>query len=76
MTWSELRDHLVSAAAGAALLGGGATIISNKVDVSVLDTRVKNLEKLNGNIETLQSELAETRIELARIHTASPPKEP
>lgn len=66
MSMSALRDHLVSAAAGAALLGGGATIIANRVDIAVTNERLDTLEVLNGNVEKLSDDISDLRVEMAK----------
>lgn len=66
MQWPALRDHLVSAAATAALLGGGASVLTNKIDLAVLDGRVARLEELNTNVEALRKDMQATREELIR----------
>jgi len=66
MNLSALRDHLISVVAGAAVLGGSATLISTKIDVTVLTERVDKLEKLNENVEGLRDDLQSTREELIR----------
>lgn len=58
--------QVATAIASAALLTGGATIISNKVGVAVLDERVDRLETLNDNVDALRVELQKTREELLR----------
>lgn len=66
MTLTALRDHLISAAAGAALLGGGAAIVATKVDVAVHEERITQLETLNSNVEGLREDIADLRVELAQ----------
>lgn len=66
MNWTALRDHLLTAMASAALLGGGATIITNKVAIGELSVRVAALEELGGKIDGLREDLQKTREELAR----------
>ncbi|MGH6746387.1 hypothetical protein [Novosphingobium sp.] len=66
MNITALRDHLISVVAGAAVLSGGATLISSKIDLTVLTERVDKLEKLNENVEGLRSDLQTTREELIR----------
>lgn len=66
MNLAGLRDHLISAVSAAALLGGGATIITNKIGLVVVEDRVDRLEKLNENVEGLRSDLQATREDLIR----------
>lgn len=62
-----LKDHLVNAVATAAVLGGGAAIIQNKVDLAKHDERITRIEKLDESMDKLADELAETRETLARV---------
>lgn len=66
MTLSGLKDHLISAAAGALLLGGGATVVSTKINVAVHEERIAQLETLNQNVEGLRSDIADLRVEMAK----------
>lgn len=66
MNFQAFRDHLISAASAAALLGGGATIVSTKVDNAVQDQRLAKLETLNDNVERLTGDIADLRVELAK----------
>lgn len=65
MTLAGLRDHLISAAAGAALLGGGAAIVTTKVDVAVHEQRIAQLEPLREDVKGLRSDIADLRVALA-----------
>jgi hypothetical protein len=80
MSWQALRDHLsamlpgaLTALAGAALVGGGNTIIGNKVELGRHDERLIKLERLGDKIDTLggkidafDDKLDRTREELIR----------
>jgi hypothetical protein len=72
MNWTTLRDHIGLALASAAMLGGGATIISNKLNIAVLEERVDRLEDLNANVVKLREELQLTREELIRSQRDNP----
>lgn len=69
------KDHLINVVAGAAILGGAAAIVDNKVDTARLDQRLIAVEKLNNNVETLTRELALTREQLARMEGPEAPAE-
>jgi hypothetical protein len=62
-----VKDHLFNAVATAAVLGGGATIIQNRVTLAQHDTRIERIEKLDESMEKLADELAVTRETLARV---------
>lgn len=68
MALKELvKDHLFNAVATAAVLGGGAAVIQNKVDLAKHDERIARIEKLDESMDKLADELAETRETLARV---------
>lgn len=70
MALKELvKDHLFNAVATAAVLGGGAAVIQNKVDLAKHDERIARIEKLDESMDKLADELAETRETLARVET-------
>lgn len=64
---SGLKDHLVTAIATAAMLGGGGTLIANKVIIGRLDERVSAIENLAAEMDQTQQELIETRIAIAQL---------
>lgn len=66
MNLAGLRDHLISAAAGAALLGGGATIVATKVSVAVHEQRIGQLEGLSEDIKGLRNDIADLRVEIVK----------
>lgn len=62
-----IKDHLFNAVATAAVLGGGAAVIQNKVDLAKHEERIARIEKLDESMDKLADELAETRETLARV---------
>lgn len=64
---SALKDHLVTAGASAALLGGAAALIGTKVDIARHDERITRIEKLDESMVSLSKEMASTREALARV---------
>lgn len=64
MNLIALRDSLITAAAGAAVLGGGASIITNRIGLAVANERIERLEDLNSNVKELRVELQRTREDL------------
>lgn len=63
----NLKDHLINAVAAAAVLGGGSTIVLNKLDIARHDERISQVERLGTNIEGLRGELRETSRKLDRL---------
>lgn len=55
------------AIATAAVLGGGATLIQDRVQLAQHETRLTRIEKLDDTMVKLTDELAETRLTLARV---------
>jgi hypothetical protein len=66
MNWPNMRDHVVTAMATAGILGGGGTIIANKVAIGQHETRIEALESLSDKMDALTRELRDTREELIR----------
>lgn len=66
---ANLKDRLIEAAAAAALLGGGAQLVSNTVDLAKHDARVANLEKLDERLDKIQSDVSMTREAVVRLET-------
>jgi len=64
---SSLKDHLVSAAAGAALLGGGATIITNKVDLAANNQKIESLQVIAEDIRDIKGDVQRTKTDVAVI---------
>jgi hypothetical protein len=62
-----LRENLIPAVATAAVLGGGATIIDNKVRISGHEERIKRIEELDKTMDELRGDLRETRETLVRV---------
>lgn len=69
MDWTALKDRLIEAAAAAALLGGGAQLIGNSVDIARQDTRLERVERLDERLEDIQQDVAETRETVVRLET-------
>lgn len=69
MDWALLKDRLVEAAAAAALLGGGATVVGHSVDIARQDARLERVEKLDERLEDIQKDVAATRETVARLET-------
>jgi proteasome assembly chaperone (PAC2) family protein len=64
---SAIKDRLIEAAAAAALLGGGAQIITNTVDNAKQDTRIERVEKVDERLEQMQDDLTVTREAVVRL---------
>jgi hypothetical protein len=64
---SAIKDRLIEAAAAAALLGGGAQIITNTVDNAKQDTRLERVEKVDERLEQMQDDLTVTREAVVRL---------
>jgi len=69
MDWGALKDRLFEAAAAAALLGSGAQVVGNTVDIAKQDTRLARVEKLDERLENIQQNVAETRETVVRLET-------
>jgi ribosomal protein L13E len=69
MDWTALKDRLIEAAAAAALLGGGAQLVGNSVDIARQDTRLERVERLDERLEDIQRDVAETRETVVRLET-------
>lgn len=69
MDWSALKDRLIEAVAAAALLGGGAQLVSNTVDIGKQETRIERIEELDNKIEKMADDVAETRETVVRLET-------
>lgn len=69
MGFEHLKERLIEAAAAAALLGGGAQVIGNTVDIAKQDTRVERLEGVDARLEKIQQDLATTRETVVRLET-------
>lgn len=67
---------LAKAVSVAAVLGGGATVLSTKQDVAVLQHRVEQVEAAEAKIDKLNENLAETNKNIAvlneRLQRVSP----
>ena len=64
-----LKERLIEAVAAAALLGGGAQLIGNTVQIAKQDTRVERLEELDEKLEVMADDVAETREAVIRLET-------
>jgi hypothetical protein len=64
---SAIKDRLIEAVAAAALLGGGAQIITNTVDNAKQDTRIERVEKVDERLEQMQDDLTVTREAVVRL---------
>lgn len=62
-----LKDHLIEAVAAAALLGAGAQVVSNTVDLARQDTRIERVEALDAKIDKIADDAAATRETVARL---------
>lgn len=69
MDWSVLKDRLIEAAAAAALLGGGAQLVSNTVGIAQQETRVERLEKLDERLDKIADDVTKTRETVVRLET-------
>lgn len=69
MPFAALRDRLIEAAAAAALLGGGAQLVSNTVDIATQDTRIARVESMDAKLDDIQREISETRESVVRLET-------
>jgi ribosomal protein L13E len=69
MDWGPLKDRLIEAAAAAALLGGGATVVGHSVDIARQDARIERVEKLDERLEEIQKDVATTREAVIRLET-------
>lgn len=67
MDLGHIKERLIEAAAAAALLGGGAQVIGNTVDIAKQDTRVERLEGVDARLEKIQEDLATTRETVVRL---------
>lgn len=67
MDWSALKDRLIEAAAAAALLGGGAQLIGNTVELGKQETRVERLERMDERLDEIADDVAETRETVVRL---------
>jgi uncharacterized protein (DUF342 family) len=67
---------LAKAVAVAAVLGGGATVLTTQKDVAVLEHRVEQVEAAEAKIDKLNENLAETNKNIAvlneRLQRVSP----
>jgi hypothetical protein len=73
---TDLKDQLVNGLAAAALLGGGAAVIDNRVDVARHDERLTRIESLDESMEKLTGEMGRTREQLARLEARQAPTQP
>lgn len=64
---AALKDHLMTALATAALLGGGGMLVTHEVDLGRHDERIERIEALDDSIDGLTKELASTREQLVRV---------
>lgn len=62
-----LKDHLVTAVATAAVLGGGGSIIANKIDIGRHDERISAIENLADELDETQDELRDTRVAIEAL---------
>ena len=69
MDLTALKERLIEAVAAAALLGGGAQLIGNTVQIAKQDTRVERLEELDEKLEVMADDVAETREAVIRLET-------
>lgn len=69
MDWAALKERLIEAVAAAALLGGGAQLVSNTVDNATQDTRIERLEKLDERLDDIATDVSETRETVVRLET-------
>lgn len=69
MNWGALKEHLVSAVAGAALLGGGATVIGNKVMLADHDRQLDNVTAMAADLREIKSDMNDTKTDVAVIRT-------
>jgi hypothetical protein len=69
MDFSALKERLIEGIAAAALLGGGAQLITNTVDNATQDARIERIEKLDSRIEEMADDVAETRETVIRLET-------
>lgn len=71
MEWSALKERLIEAAAAAALLGGGAQLVGNTVDLAKQDARIEAAEAddrlILQQLGDIQDEVSETREAVARL---------
>lgn len=75
MDISTIKQHLAEAVAAAALLGGGAQLVMNTVDIGRHDERLSDVEALNNNVQELRDELADTKVLLVEVRTTQQLKE-
>lgn len=69
MTWAALRDHIVQAIAGAALLGGGVVLIDSKVENARQDERIKVVEAMPEKLDKIIEGQLTTNERLTKIET-------
>lgn len=62
-----LKDHLMTAIATSAVLGGGTVVITTRVDLARHDERITRIENLSDEMDGLSKELAVTREQLAVV---------
>lgn len=67
MNLHDFKDQLITAVATAAILGGGGTLISTRVELGRHDERIERIETLTQEMSELRRELADTRVSLAEI---------
>jgi hypothetical protein len=67
MALENLKDHLMSAVATAAVLGGGTAIFTDHVAISRQDVRIERIEKLDERMTKLDERLVATQLALAKV---------
>lgn len=67
MIWSQLRDHLLQAVAGAAVLGTGAVVVTGQITDGRHDERIKTIESVAPKVDKILENQALTNERLAKI---------
>ena len=66
MAFENLKEHLITAVATSALLGGGAALVSARIDLARHDERITRIEKLDERMTKLDDRLVETQLAIAK----------
>jgi hypothetical protein len=67
--WAALKEHLISAVAGAALLGGGATVIGNKVELADHSRQLDAVTLMASDLRDIRNGMNKTQTDVAVIRT-------
>jgi septal ring factor EnvC (AmiA/AmiB activator) len=67
MNWDIIKDHLIQSIAAAAMLGGGTMVLTAHTDLARQEVRIERLEKMDGDIHEIRTDMRDTRESVARL---------